>query len=148
MALAGYWLEAVLGVSDLDFAHTSLRYVSGGKGGWWIVGTVYHLVDSVLLGILYAAIIYRRLAFLEKRLGRVWGSVAAGCAFATAVWLILGMLIAMPFMGAGVFGRNTRSVRPALASFGLHLIFGALLGPIYSGPFCRGSAGSGCGSVG
>lgn len=33
MALAGYWLESVLGISELDFAHAGLRYVSGGKQG-------------------------------------------------------------------------------------------------------------------
>lgn len=69
MALAGYWLEAVLGVSDLDLAHSSLRYVSGGKQGWWVVGIIFHLIDSILLGLLYAAVFYRRADVLEKRWG-------------------------------------------------------------------------------
>ena len=138
MALAGYWLEAVFGVSDLDLAHSSLRYVSGGKQGWWVVGIIFHLIDSLLLGLLYAAVFYRRAGALEKRWGPLLGGVLAGCTFATGVWLVLGMLIAMPFVGAGVFARNTRSARPAIASLGLHLIFGTLLGAIYGNEICAG----------
>jgi|GEM_PF-3370111 len=131
MALAGYWIEAVLGVSNLDIAHAGLRYVSGEKQGWWIVGIIFHLIDSVLLGVLYAAVVYRHLRRLEKHLGRFWGSLTAGMAFAVAVWFFLAMLFAMPFMGAGVFGRNTGSPRPAVASLGMHLLFGSFLGFIY-----------------
>lgn len=133
MALAGYWLEAVLGISELNFAHAGLRYVSGGRQGWWIVGIVFHLIDSVLLGLLYATVAYPRLKAALKPLGNVRSNVAGGVVFATGVWLVLSMLIAMPFMGAGVFARRTGSIRPALASLSLHLIFGSLLGFIYGG---------------
>ena len=140
MALAGYWMEAVLGISELDFAHAGLRYVSGGKQGWWVVGILFHLIDSVLLGILYAAVVNRRLMWLEKVFGRFWGSIVAGIAFALGVWLVLAMLIAMPFIGVGAFGRNTGSARPAIASLGLHLIFGSLLGFIYGHHACSSHA--------
>lgn len=136
MALAGYWLEAVLGVSELDFAHAGLRYVSGGKQGWWIVGIIFHLIDSVLLGLLYAAVAYPRLRWPSKTLGRFWGNLAAGVSFATGVWLVLAMLIAMPFMGAGAFGRKTGSYRAALASLSLHVVYGSLLGFIYGDRNC------------
>lgn len=131
MSLAGYWLEAVFGVSELAFAHNALRYVSGGKQGWWIVGIVFHLIDSVLLGLLYATRIYPSLRWLGTERDSVRGNVAAGITFAMGVWLVMAMLIAMPFMGAGIFGRRTGSIRPALASLSLHLIFGSLLGYIY-----------------
>src|SRR5579885_62466 len=134
MALAGYWLEAVLGVSELDFAHAGLRYVSGGKSGWWVLGIIFHFIDSALLGILYAAIAYPRLCRLTRPLGRFWGNVASGVAFGSVVWLVLSMLIAMPFMGAGIFGRRTNSPRPAIASLFLHVIYGSLLGFIYGWP--------------
>ena len=140
MALAGYWIEAVLGVSDLDLAHAGLRYVSGERQGWWIVGILFHLIDSVLFGLLYAAVVHRRLRGLERHLGPFWGSLAAGMAFATGIWLFLAMLIAMPFMGAGVFAKNTGSARPAVASLGLHLIFGSLLGFIYGNRDCSDQA--------
>lgn len=131
MALAGFWIEAVLGVSELDFAHAGLRYVSGGKSGWWIVGLVFHSIDSVLLGLFYAALVYPRLRSLTAPFGRFWGNVVSGVIFALGVWVFLAMLVAMPFMGAGAFGRKTGSARPAVASFSLHVIFGSLLGFIY-----------------
>lgn len=132
MALAGYWIEAVLGVSEIDVAHAGLRYVSGGRSGWWIIGIIFHLIDSVLLGLLFGAIVYPRLARpFARRFGPFGSHVAAALAFAGAVWLILDMLIAMPFMGAGIFGRRTGSPRPALASLALHGIFGMLLGAIH-----------------
>jgi hypothetical protein len=139
MALAGYWLEAVLGVSDLDFAHAGLRYVSGGKEGWWVVGIIFHFIDSTLLGIFYAAVVYRRLRWLEDRYGLLWGNLAAGVGFGLAVWLVLAMLIAMPFLGAGVFGWNTGSARPAVASLSVHLVFGSLVGLIYGHRTCTGA---------
>jgi hypothetical protein len=103
MLLAGYWFEAILGVSELDFARAGVRYASGGRQGWWFIGILFHFIDSVLLGILFAAV----------------------------VWLILAMLIAMPFMGSGPFAWKTGSPRPALASLGLHVLFGSVLGAIY-----------------
>src|SRR5947209_7733987 len=78
MLLAGYWSEAVLGISNLNFAHAGLRYVSGGRQGWWIVGILFHFIDSVLLGLLFATTFYRRFARLTKPLGPFWGSVALG----------------------------------------------------------------------
>jgi hypothetical protein len=134
MALAGYWIEAVLGVSELDFAHAGLRYVSGGRSGWWVLGIIFHFIDSALLGVLYAAVAYPRLCRLTRPLGRFWGNIASGVAFASAVWLVLSMLIAMPFMGAGIFARRTSSPRPAIASLFLHVVFGSLLGFIYGWP--------------
>jgi hypothetical protein len=134
MLLAGYWMEAVFGFSDLNLAHAGLRYVSGGRQGWWLVGIIFHFVDSVLLGLLFATVVYRRWKRLAQPLGPFWGSVALGIGFGLAVWLFIAMLIAMPFLGSGPFGYKTGSPRPALASLVLHVIFGALLGGIYRYP--------------
>jgi hypothetical protein len=131
MALAGYWLESVFGVSELDIAHAGLRYVSGGRQGWWIIGIFFHLVDSILLGLLYETAFYRPLYGVFRPLGAVWGNVAAGVAFGSAVWLSVAMLVAMPFMGAGPFGRKTGSARPAIASLAVHFVFGTVLGIVY-----------------
>lgn len=130
MMLAGYWLEAVFGLSELDFAHSSLRFVAGGKQGWWVMGTIFHLIDSIILGLLYMTIVRRRLAFFPKLFGPFFGNIARGATFALGVWLVMAMLIGMPFMGAGIFGRKTGSPRPALASLSLHLLFGTLVGLI------------------
>lgn len=137
MALAGYWIEAVLGISEIDVAHAGLRYVSGGRSGWWIVGIIFHLIDSVLLGLLFGAVVYPRWSErLRPRFGPFRSHLAAALAYAGVVWLVLDMLIAMPFMGAGPFGRRTGSVRPALASLALHGVFGTVLGAIHGLRHC------------
>jgi hypothetical protein len=133
MLLASYWLEAIFGVSELNFAIAGLRYVAGGRQGWWLVGIIFHLIDSMLLGLLFAAVIYRRSRRLRREFGPFWGTVVAGIAFAVGVWLILAMLLAMPFMGSGPFAWKTGSPRPAVASLAVHVIFGSLLGAISGG---------------
>ena len=131
MALGAYWLEAVFGMTRLDFGHTGLQYIGGEKPGWWAVGIVFHLVDSVLLGLAYAALVYPSLSIAGLPLRTLWGDVLGGVLFSIAVWLVLAMPIATPMMGAGVFGYKTRSLRLPILSLGLHLGFGVLLGLIY-----------------
>lgn len=126
MALAAYWLEGVFGIPRLDFGHTGIKYIGGEKPGWWAVGILFHLVDSVLLGLLYAVTVYPRIAH-----GSIPVGIVAGAAYGVALWLVLAMLILMPLMGSGPFGLRTGSLKPAAASLVLHLLFGAILGGIY-----------------
>lgn len=127
MALGAYWLEGIFGIPRMDFGHTGMKYVGGEKPGFWAVGILFHLVDSVLLALLYAVAVYPKLA--ER------GSIVAGAIWGTGygvlLWLVLAMLIVMPLMGSGPFGARTGSARPAVASLVLHLVYGALLGGIY-----------------
>lgn len=131
MALATYWVEAVFGLMRLDFGHTGLQYIGGEKPGWWVVGLIFHLLDSALLGLAYAAWVWPGLPWLGIPTRTIWGDVLGGLLFGVLVWLGLAMLVAMPMLGMGVFGRLSGSARPALFSLGLHLLFGALLGLIY-----------------
>jgi hypothetical protein len=131
MALGAYWLEAVFGLTRLDFGHTGLQYIGGEKPGWWAVGLILHLIDSVLLGLLYAGLVWPNLAAWGLPADNVAGSIAGGMAYGVVLWVVLAMLIAMPMMGAGVFGYETRSPRIAILSLGLHLAYGFLLGLIY-----------------
>ncbi|MBI3979638.1 MAG: hypothetical protein HY331_15770 [Chloroflexi bacterium] len=131
MALGAYWLETVWGMVRLDFGHTGMRYVGGEQPGWWVVGIVFHLIDSVLLGLAYGAFAWPFLPLLGMPTRTVWGDILGGVLYGGVVWLGLAMLIAMPMMGQGVFGYQTRSPRLAVLSLGLHILFGALLGLIY-----------------
>ena len=63
--------------------------------------------------------------------GTVPGGVLSGVLFSEVVWLVLAMLIAVPMMGAGVFGYRTRFLRLPVLSLGLHIGFAAPLGLIY-----------------
>lgn len=131
MALGSYWLETVFGMVRLDFGHTGMKYVGGEKPGWWAVGIVFHLIDSVLIGVAYAALARPLLPIVGIPVNAIWGGILGGMVFGIAVWLVLAMLIAMPMMGEGIFGYQTKSARLAIMSLGLHLLFGALLGLIY-----------------
>ena len=126
MALGGYWLEGVFGIPRLDFGLTGFKYVGGEKPGAWLVGIVFHLVDSVLLAFLYAAAIYPRIAH-----GVIAAGLVAGLAFGVVLWVVLAMLVVMPLMGSGAFARRTGSWKPAAASLLLHLAYGAILGAVY-----------------
>jgi uncharacterized membrane protein YagU involved in acid resistance len=126
MALGAYWLEGIFGLPRLDFGHTGIKYLGGEKTGWWAVGIVFHLVDSVLLALLYAVTLYPRIAH-----GAVATGLIAGLAYGVVLWLVLAMLVVMPLMGSGPFGRRTGSWKPAAASLVLHLVYGAILGGVY-----------------
>lgn len=126
MALGAYWGEGLFGLPRLDFGHTGIKYLGGEKPGFWIVGIVFHLVDSVLLGLLYAVGVYPKIAQASIPAG-----IAAGVGYGAVLWLVLAMLIVMPLMGSGPFGVRTGSWKPAGASLVLHLVYGAILGGVY-----------------
>lgn len=56
--------------------------------------------------------------------------VMRGIAFAFSVWLLM-MLVFMPIAGAGLFATRLGIMAPTMTLM-LHLIFGAVLGAIYS----------------
>ena len=62
MALGAYWLEGIVGIPRLDFGHTGMKYLGGEKAGFWFVGILFHLVDSILLALLYAVVVYPHVA--------------------------------------------------------------------------------------
>lgn len=132
MALGAFWLEAVFGFVRLDFGMTGMRYVGGEKPGFWIIGILFHLIDSILIALAYAAFAWPIAPWLGIPVGSIGGDILAGLLYAIVVWLLLAMLIAMPMMGEGIFGYQTKSSHFALLSLGLHLVFGTLLGIIYA----------------
>jgi hypothetical protein len=127
MALGAYWLEGVFGLPRLDFGHTGMKYLGGEKPGWWAVGILFHLVDSILLALLYAVGVYPKL----PAQGAIVAGALAGMGYGIVLWLVLAMLIVMPLMGSGAFGSRTGSWRPAAASLALHLAYGAIVGGVY-----------------
>ncbi|MBI4345985.1 MAG: hypothetical protein HY553_03975 [Elusimicrobia bacterium] len=127
MALGAYWLEGIVGIPRLDFGHTGIKYLGGEKPGFWIVGIVFHLVDSVLLALLYAVAVYPK---LPMQADVIVGAIA-GIAYAIVLWFVLAMLIVMTLMGSGPFGVRSGSWKPAIASLVLHVVYGAILGGVY-----------------
>lgn len=128
MALGAYWLEGLVGIPRLDFGHTGMKYLGGEKAGFWFVGILFHLVDSILLALLYAVVVYPHIAHV------VAAGAIAGAVYGAVLWLLLAMLVVMPLMGSGLFGGRTGSPRPAIASLVLHLVYGVILGATYLPP--------------
>ena len=126
MALLAYWLEGVFGIPRLDFGHTGIKYLGGEKPGAWAAGIAFHLVDSILLALLYAAAVYPNIIH-----GVIAAGLVAGLAYGALLWLVLAMLIVMPLMGSGPFAVRTGSWKPAVASLVIHLVFGGILGGVY-----------------
>jgi hypothetical protein len=91
------------------------------------VGWLYHLFNSAVIGILFAAILGTRV--VSNSSGVAWG---AAWGF---VWWILGGLILMPLLlGMAAFAPLTmvgmRMV--AIGSLVGHLVYGVLLGYVYA----------------
>jgi len=87
------------------------------------VGWAYHLLNSVVIGVLFALILGGRVG--GKGSGAAWGAAWG------IVWWIVGGLLIMPLMlGMPAFAPLTmpgmQSV--AMGSFMGHLIFGAIMG--------------------
>lgn len=58
------------------------------------------------------------------------GAVAKGIVFGIAAWLAM-MIMVMPMAGAGLFGMSFGIMAPMMTLI-LHIIFGAVLGAVYS----------------
>jgi hypothetical protein len=129
MFLANGWLQDVVGLTGFDFAQAGLLYSGGNVPGAGVVGTLFHLINSVLFGLLYALAVYPFVARVAGG-GPILAGIVGGMAYGVAIWLF-AMLIAIPMVGLGIFGRKTCSVTPAIVALGLHLIFGLILGFLY-----------------
>ena len=119
MAVATFLFNAVR-VPVVDFgrllATKILRYHSHGTR----LGLVLHLVNGVLLALVYAILIEPQLApFIQF----YW---LRGLLYGFALWLML-MMVVLPIVGDGFFGGRGRSgmVGSALV---VHLIYGLILG--------------------
>jgi hypothetical protein len=127
-AVAGYWLEGLWGLPRLDVAEGGKRYYGGEQRGWWIVGIVAHLCNGALLGLLYAGAVFPWAADG----GALPWRLLAGIGYGVGVWVVVLNLLVFPLAGAGVFGRRGGSPRLAVATLLLHVIYGLILGAIYS----------------
>ena len=122
MALAGLWAGRVRGLAAVDIADFGRRYMVSDRPSAWFFGLLSHLANSVLLVLVWAAVIQPNL-----HLPRVVG----GAAFGLALALILSGALVAPMAGLGFMGRKTGSPAFALTNVLVHLVWGALVGAIY-----------------
>ncbi|MFA7095509.1 MAG: hypothetical protein WC383_03385 [Gammaproteobacteria bacterium] len=125
MAIAGLWAGRVPGLVAFDIADFGRRYMVSDRPSAWLLGFASHLVNSVLLVLLWATLIEPNLAWPRVMEGLAWGLLLA--------FTLAGSLVA-PLSGLGFMGRNTGSYRFALTTVLLHMIWGFLIGLIYVGP--------------
>jgi hypothetical protein len=91
------------------------------------VGWLYHLFNSVVIGVLFAWVFGRRVGSIGSGLG--WGAAWG------LVWWVAGALVLMPVaLGMAPFAPMTMApMRPvAMGSLAGHLVFGLVLGAAYS----------------
>jgi hypothetical protein len=131
MALSAFWMEGFFGLPRIDLGITGIKYLGGEAPGWWFVGIVFHLVDAILLGVLYAAVAFPNMGLVGLDGAIFPQRVLGGLIYGVILWAVLAMCIVMPLIGVGVFGSRTGSPKTALASLLQHLVYGILLGAIY-----------------
>lgn len=98
------------------------------KSGSIVVGWLYHLFNSAVIGALFGAILGQRV--VDRRTGFVFGAAWG------VVWWVLGGLILMPLaLGMEPFAPlQMPPMRPvALGSLAGHLMYGLILGFVFTG---------------
>lgn len=124
MAMAGLWAAAVPGLVAFDIANIGRRYMVSDRPGAWLLGMASHLVNSILLVLLWAMIIVPNLAWPHPLTGLVWGLFLA---------VTLAGTLIVPLSGLGFLGWKTGSWHFALTVILLHALWGLVVGLLYVG---------------
>src|SRR5438046_7289609 len=95
MAIAGLWAGAVPGLVAFDIADFGRRYMVSDRPSAWLLGFVSHLVNSVLLVLVWAMLILPNLPWPRFLVGLVWGLFLA---------LALAGVLVAPLSGLGLLG--------------------------------------------
>lgn len=126
MALAGLWAGAVPGMVSFDIADFGRRYMVSDRPSAWLLGMASHLANSILLVLLWAAVLVPNLpSWPRPFLGLLYGEVLA--------FSLAGALI-VPLSGLGYMGRKTGNPRMAITVILLHALWGLVVGALYVGP--------------
>ena len=124
MALAGLWAGAVPGLVAFDIADFGRRYMVSDRPSAWLLGLASHLVNSILLVLLWAMLIVPNLLWPRLFVGIIWGVFLA--------IVLAGTLIA-PLSGLGLLGWKVGGPRFAATSLLLHGLWGLVIGLLYTG---------------
>ena len=122
MALLGLWAGRVPGLVAIDIADYGRRYMVSDRPSAWMIGLASHLLNSVLLVLLWAMVIDPTLDISQVLSGVVWGEFLA---------LALAGAMVGPLTGIGFMGLKTRNLRFALTNVLMHGVWGAVIGALY-----------------
>jgi len=124
MAFCGYWMEGVFGLPKIDLRDLGGIYEGGtGANAWW-TGVLANFAESVLIAVGFAALVYSRLP------GPGW---VRGVIFGALLWLA-GFLVTVAgkLVHGKVFQRFTLTPSYIAGNLLQHLVFGVILGSMYS----------------
>jgi len=122
MALAGLWAGRVPGLVTFDIADFGRRYLVADRASAWFFGLLSHLVNSVLLTLVWASAVEPNLA---------WPRWIEGAVFGIFLAVTLAGALVAPMAGLGLMGRKTGSLSFAVTSLLVHVGWGVLIGVIY-----------------
>lgn len=122
MAMAGLWAGTIPGLVAIDIADFGRRYMASDRPSAWLLGMASHLINSVLLVLVWASVIEPNFSWPRPLEGFLWGEFLA-VAFA-------GALMA-PISGLGFMGIKTRNPRFAITNLLLHALWGLVVGVLY-----------------
>src|SRR5213082_1179488 len=77
MAIAGLWAGKVPGLVSFDIAYYGRRYMVSDRPSAWLLGFVSHLINSVLLVLVFASVIEPNLDWPRPFAGLAWGLTLA-----------------------------------------------------------------------
>jgi hypothetical protein len=124
MAIAGLWAGAVPGLVTFDIADFGRRYMVSDRPSAWLLGFASHLVNSILLVLVWAMLIVPNLPWPRPLVGITWGVFLAVA--------LAGTLI-VPLSGLGFMGWKAGGPRFVLTDLLLHALWGLLIGLLYTG---------------
>src|SRR4029078_2242927 len=125
MALVGLWAGRVRSLVEIDIADYGRRYMVSDRASAWLLGFVSHLLNSILLVLLWAMVVLPNVHINQVLAGLLWGEILA-------VLLAGGMV--GPLSGIGFMGMKTSNPRFALTNLLMHAVWGVVIGALYAGP--------------
>ena len=125
MALVGLWAGRVRYLVAIDIADFGRRYMVSDRASAWLLGFLSHLLNSILLVLLWAMVVLPNVHINQVLAGFLWGEVLA-------VLLAGGMV--GPLSGIGFMGMKTSNPRFALTNLLMHAVWGFVIGALYVVP--------------
>ncbi|MGZ4702183.1 MAG: hypothetical protein ACXV3B_03610 [Ilumatobacteraceae bacterium] len=122
MAMVGLWAARLPGLVAIDIADYGRRYMTSDRASAWLFGLLSHLLNSVLLVLVFAMLVEPNLGIHRVLAGLVWGELLAV--------LLAGGLLG-PLSGIGFMGLKTGNSRFALTSILMHTVWGVVIGALY-----------------
>lgn len=125
MAIGGLWAGKIPGLVSFDIADYGRRYMVSDRPSAWLLGFASHLVNSILLVLVWAALVVPNCDWPPPISGLAWGMF---------ILIALAGSIIMPLSGVGFMGWKTGSARLAVTAMLLHALWGIVIGLVYVPP--------------